>query len=212
MSDKHLGRIENSGDSGKQQQQQQFAQPWTPQMIMPKLDLSGAAQQVQSEFGNLQLVDNSRTQPLQGSAQIRHQAETSVYHSAYDEALPDQHQNRLHARVSDGHSQTHKQPQQQHREETLTGKTTIPASNTPDGYRPSETLSTSLKASDYHEGERFGQTLNIPHEKGKSNYYNGLANAHFEHGHLYGVPAHVVNGQMTSHLAQEVDIALQKKN
>ncbi len=209
MSDKHLGRIENTGDAGKQPQ---FAQPWTPQMMTPKLDLSGAAPQVPSEFGNLQIVDNTQSRTLHGSAQIKHQAETPAYHSAYDQpSLPDQHQNRLHGGANDGNWQPHKQQQKQHHEETWIGRTTVPASNTPDGYRPSETVSTTLKASDYHEGERFGKVLNIPHENGKSNYYNGLANAHFEHGHLYGVPVHVVNGQVTSHLAQEVDIELRKK-
>ncbi|MBI2809436.1 MAG: hypothetical protein HYX67_01200 [Candidatus Melainabacteria bacterium] len=209
MSDRHLGRIENTGDAGKQQQQ--FAQPWTPQMMTPKLDLSGAAPQVPSEFGNLQIVDNSQSRQLQGSAQMSHQAEPSVYHSAYDQRIvKEQHHNRLHAGAVDGSSQVHKQHQVQQREETLTGRTTVPASNTPDGYRPSETISTALKASDYHEGQQFS-LLNIPHEKGKSNYYNGLANAHFENGHLYGVPVHMVNGRVTSHLAQEIDIELQKK-
>lgn len=208
MSDKHLGRIENTGDTGKQPQ---YAQPWTPQMMTPKLDLSGSAPQVPSEFGNLQITYDGQ-KPLQGSASVKHKVEAPVYHSAYDQKFqPEQHHNRLHAGVTEGNTQTHKQHQQQHREEVLIGRTTVPASNTPDGYRPSETISTALKASNYHEGERFGQVLNIPAEKGKSNYYNGLANAHFEHGHLYGVPVHLVNGQVMSHLGQEVDIELKKK-
>lgn len=214
MSDRHLGRIENTGDSGKQQPQ--FAQPWTPQMMTPKLDLSGATPPVPSEFGNLQIVDGSQTRQLQGSAQFGHQAEIQPYHSAYDQKyVPEKHHNALHAVVTDGtsngHKQHHNQQQQQPVEATLTGRATVPASNTPDGFRPSETISTTLSMSDYREGKHFGEVLNIPHEKGKSNYYNGLANAHFKDGHLYGIPVHMVNGQMTSHLNQEVDIRLQKK-
>jgi len=206
MSDKHLGRIENTGDSGKLQQ---FAQPWTPQMMTPKLDLSGASSQVPSEFGNLQLVDNSQTRQLHGSAQIKHQAEPTPYHSAYDKHETSvQHHDRLHGGANDG---SHKQQHHQTHSEFLVGQTTVPASNTPDGYRPSEKITTTLPAASYHEGERFDQVLTIPHEKGKSNYYNGLANAHYEHGHLYGVPVHMENGKMTSHLDHEVDILLQKK-
>ncbi len=209
MSDKHLGRIENTGDTGKQPQ---FAQPWTPQMMTPKLDLSGANPTVPSEFGNLQIVDGTQTRQLQGSAQFRHEAEVPAYHSAYDQKYaPQQHHNRLHAGATDGNSQQHRQQQQQH-QEIYVGRATIPPSQSSDGrYHPSETISTALKASDYHEGQFFPQVLGVPAEKGKSNYYNGLSNAHFENGHLVGVPVHTVNGRVVDSLRQEVSIELRKK-
>ncbi|MBS1956781.1 MAG: hypothetical protein JST89_21510 [Cyanobacteria bacterium SZAS-4] len=209
MSDKHLGRIENTSDSGKQPQ---YAQPWTPQMMTPKLDLSGSAPQVPSEFGNLQITYDGQ-KPLQGAAEVKHKAETPVYHSAYDQLdVPQQHHNRLYSVVSDGNSQGHRQPQQQHHREQMYGGTaTIPESQQRDGHHASETISTSLKASDYHEGQYFPQVLNIPAERGKTNYYNGLANAHFEHGHLYGNPVHVVNGRTATALNYQVDIELKKK-
>ncbi len=222
MSDKHLGRIENGGDSGKLQQ---FSQPWTPQMMTPKLDLSGASNQLPGEFGNFQLVDESGNAPkgdykpagkmLQGSAEVRHQAETYAPYGAQTDTVrvPTQYHKPLHANVSEtnaGHHQS--RPHSQAATELeIVGQTTIPGSYTPDGYKNSETLSTRFKRSDYHEGERFSQVLNVPHEKGKSNYYNGLAQAHFEHGHLYGIPVHMQNGRMTSHLDHEVDIPLQVK-
>ncbi len=186
-------------------------------MMTPKLDLSGAAPQVPGEFGNFQLTDNGQTRQLQGSAQIRHQADIPAYHSAYDQKyVPEKHHDVWHGGANDGDSSAHKRHQQQPQrqqpaEATLTGTATVPGSNTPEGYRPSETISTTLSMSDYREGKHFGEVLNIPHEKGKSNYYNGLANAHFKDGHLYGVPVHMVNGQMTSHLDHEIDIRLRQK-
>jgi len=209
MSDKHLGRVENSGDSGKQQ----FAQPWTAQMMTPKLDLSGASTQIPNEFGNLQLVDNSHTRQLQGSAQVRHEVEPTRYHSAYDNyETPVQHHSSLHAGTSDGSAAAHRHPHQQaHKTEYLVGQTTVPALSTPEGYHPSERITTTLPATSYREGERFNQVLTIPHERGKSNYYNGLANAHYEHNHLYGVPVHMERGQVTAYLDHEVDIPLHQK-
>lgn len=221
MSDKHLGRIENTGDSGKLQQ---FSQPWTPQMMTPKLDLSGAGTKMPSEFGDFQLVDNSgraangdenrnTRQMLQGSATFKDHidVEPQYQHAQVDKTRrtsTSHHQ--LHVGASDNHADTRKHQQTQ-KQEYLVGQTTIPASRTPDGVVASETLRTNLPASTYHEGERFNQILNIPPQNGKSNYYNGLANAHYENGHLKGVPVHISQGQVTSHLAQEVDIPLHKQ-
>jgi|688.fasta_scaffold186860_1 hypothetical protein len=219
MSDKHLGRIENTGDSGKLQQ---FSQPWTLQMMTPKLDLSGAGTKMPSEFGDFQLVDNSNSaanggenrntrQLLQGSATFKdHSSPTPHYHSAYDVAPspPERHQ-KLNAGATEIHA-SHKHAQSQ-KQEYLAGQTTIPASKTPDGIIPSETLQTNFPVSSYREGAHFSEVLAIPAQKDKTNYYNGLAEAHYENGHLKGVPVHVVNGKVTSHLDNEVDIPLHRK-
>jgi hypothetical protein len=211
MSDKHIGRIENSNDAAKAPQ---FSQPWTPQMEMPKMDTSGASSSIMSKFGNLQLVDSSQEQQqgserqLKGHIQVQQEPEhghpigigvqsTQVHH--------DRHRLSGHA-----HDTGHSGHQKAH-QEYLVGQTTIPGSNNNGHYIPSEKLSATLPAGTYYEGERFNQILSIPAEKGKHNYYNGLANAHYEHGHLIGRPVHVVNGQVTAYLDHEVDIPLHKK-
>jgi len=221
MSDKHLGRIENNGESGKLQQ---FSQPWTPQMMTPKLDLSGAGSKMPSEFGDFQLVDNSANasgselnqtrQLLKGSAVIKNNIEAApAYESAYTQrARADYHHQPLHAGAFDQHLGGQRHDQQRQSSDVLTGSTTIPKSQTPDGIIPSETVNTNLPASAYREGANFSTILPIPAERNKSNYYNGLAEAHYDHGHLKGVPVHVVNGQVRSHLDHEVDIPLHRRN
>src|SRR5947208_16730462 len=120
-----------------------------------------ASRQIPSEFGNLQLVDNTQPRQLQGSAQINHQVEQTPYHSAYDNyKTPIQHHYPLHAGASDGSTQAYTQQHQTRKIEYLVGQTTVPASNTPDGFRPSEKITTTLPATSYHEGERFSQVLN----------------------------------------------------
>jgi hypothetical protein len=220
MSDKHLGRIENTGDSGKLQQ---FSQPWTPQMMTPKLDLSPCGAKMPGEFGNFQLVDNSDAsgggdtqnsrKMLEGSATFKQAIPAPAeYHSGNDREIvhPDQHQKLSTGTNENHHATPHKHSPKQS-QDTIGGQTTIPASSTQDGIVPSETLSTTFPASTYREGERFDHVLPIPSQKGKTNYYNGLAEAHFDHGHLKGTPVHVVNNQVKSHLDREVDITLHKK-
>jgi hypothetical protein len=163
---------------------------------------------VPGEFGNLELVDSSHQQ-LKGYASSR-QPQKFQYESVYSQLKPQksvQHSGLLHGDTTehDNHIHTHKP-----KTEYLTGQTTIPASDTNDGYKPSENFSAKIPASVYREGARFNQVLDVPAEKGKKNYYNGLAEAHYEHGHLLGVPAHMVNGKMTSHLDHEIDLQLHK--
>ncbi len=205
MSDRLIGRIDNSSDASCGQSQ--FSQAWTPQAMKGKMDTSGPSAQVPHEFGNLQLVDNNHQQ-LKGYAGIR-QPQQSESHFSYD-----QHQllqvNQHHTQLR-GNANEHQTDSHRAKSAYLVGQTTIPASNSNEGYLPSEKFSAKLPASTYQEGERFNQVLSVPAEKGKHNYYNGLANAHYEHGHLRGVPVHIVNGQVTAHLDHEVDLKLQKK-
>jgi hypothetical protein len=70
-------------------------------------------------------------------------------------------------------------------------------------------LQANFPASKYTEGVYVDGVVTIPAEQGKYRYYNGLANTHYDHGHLKGVPVHSENGQVKYPLGSyEIDITL----
>jgi hypothetical protein len=207
MTEKLIGRIEASQECSSNAQ---FAQQaWTPQAMR---GFNKTTDQLPHQFGNFQLCDNSERQ-LQGNATINTESTQSPYgteNQNHPQRRP-QHHDTLNGNASKhGNASQHHDGSQ--KTDYLVGDTQIPASYSGNSLIPSETLHAQFKASDYHEGQHFNSVLPVPAEKGKHHYYNGLANAHYENGHLKGVPCHIENGKMTSHLVNEVDIPLHHRN
>ena len=203
MTERLIGQIQTSQDSGSNGQ---FAQHyWTAQEMR---SFNQPANQMPQEFGNLQLCDNSGNErQLQGNATINTEGTQSPYGTENQNHVQrrPQHHDKLSGSAS-------KDQHADQKSDYLVGEAQIPASNSGHGVIPSETLHTNLKESDYVEGKTFDQVLPVPAQKGKHHYYNGLANARFENGHLVGVPCHMENGKMTSHLDHEVSIPLHHKS
>lgn len=218
MSDKYAGHIEQNSEASNGKQ---FSQPWTPGTMQLQPMQAKYDNTVPQEFGNVQIVDNS-TQPLRGKAAVEAHGQPKYvpeYHSAYDQP---NHAEKLHSQVQ--HTEQHKF------EPKIGGQVIIPPSisTTYDSYGrihqqqiPSETVSTTMKASDYQEGMFFKQPLMVKANDGLPHHYNALTNAYFVtqqlsdhrlHRTLVGVPTHVGrNGVQTDHFESQVTIPLDQK-